>query len=142
MRSTYLSYYRDVEAAQWNAKDAVGCIDQINQALADCPANFDATAEADRCNLVASTKGPGDMCKNSWDCSTQFCKSGVCANPLPEGTTCAEGDRCAAGLRCVNGECKGLQPDGASCTIGTECISGACGGGKCVVSANYTCDGK
>jgi hypothetical protein len=142
MRSTYLSYYRDVDAAQWNAKDAVGCIDQINQALEGCPRNYDVTAEADQCNLVTPTKNAGDLCENSWDCSTQFCKSGVCANPLPEGATCTEEDRCETGVYCVNGTCKGLQPDGAVCTVGTECISGACGNGECVQSKTYTCDGE
>lgn len=141
-RSDYATYFRDASPEQWNDDEAVSCVDAISELASSCPRAFDADREVDKCNLVTPNKNPGDMCDNSWDCTTKFCKSGVCANPLPENSSCTEGERCMEGLKCVSGTCTGLQPDGAACATGAECISGACGGGQCVVSEKYTCDGQ
>jgi hypothetical protein len=142
MTTTYSSLVADARDEDWNGTEAASCIDGIDETTATCPKSFDIAEELDDCKLVEATKQPGDMCESSWECTTKFCKSGVCANPLPKGSSCAAGERCAAGLKCINGECSGLQPDGSACTTGDECISGTCGGGKCVVSATYTCDGE
>jgi len=117
-------------------------VDAVLGAAETCPRSYDPALEIDSRELVSPSKQAGDLCQNTWDCAIRFCKSGVCANPLPSGSSCAAGEPCQSGLRCINGACSVLQPDGAMCTAGSECFSGACGAGKCVVMPSYTCDGE
>lgn len=138
----YTELYRDAGTEEWSGTGAVACADEIEAAADTCPRGFDPDAAHGECTLVAATLEPGDLCSNTWDCSTKFCKGGVCANPLPDGSPCEEAEPCASGLRCISGTCQSLQPDGAECQAGDQCISGACGAGQCVTSANYTCDGR
>lgn len=141
LRARYDSLFASANEDQWQGQDAASCIDSLQDLSASCPRAFDIDTEMDKCTLVKWTMEPGDLCQSNWDCSTKFCKNGVCAKPLAKGSQCAAGDRCDTDLKCVNGTCVGLQPDGAVCTDGSECYSGACAGGKCVSLANYTCDG-
>ena len=142
LTTQYRTLFNDAEASRWDANAARELVDSVLEAAGSCPRAYDPADDLGQRELVTPTKQPGDMCTSTWDCSTKFCKSGVCANPLPAGSTCSSGEPCATGLRCIKGLCSELQPDGAVCTIGAECYSGACGGGKCVVLSTYTCDGK
>jgi hypothetical protein len=142
LSTKYFDQFRDAQASAWSTGAARSCIDGILESATSCPRSFDPDSALTQCNLVTATKSPGDMCQNTWECTTKFCKSGVCANPLKEGSTCSEKEPCTGGTRCLSGTCSALQPDNASCKQGLECISGACGGGKCVVSTTFTCDGK
>jgi len=141
LSASYVSLFGSASPDQWQGQDAAACIESLQELSASCPRAFDIDAEMDKCTLVKWTMEPGDLCQSNWDCSTKFCKNGVCAKPLASGSQCAAGDRCGTDLKCVNGTCVGLQPDGAACTDGSECYTGACAGGKCVSLANYTCDG-
>jgi hypothetical protein len=140
-RSKYADLFRDADPEKWSGSAAAACLGTVRSAAESCPRAFDPVMEIDKCEMVAPDKKPGDLCQTSWDCTTKFCRSGTCANPLPDGSQCAPGDVCQTGLKCVNSTCVGLQPDGAACTVGDECYSGACGAGKCIASAKYTCDG-
>lgn len=140
--SQYANLFQGADAELWNGTEAQSLVDQINRAAEECPKAFDPAYEVAKRTLVEPTKQPGDKCTDTWDCSTKFCLNGVCANPLAKDEACDQGEPCVAGLRCLSGVCSELQPDGAQCTTGAECISGACGGGQCVVSPTYTCDGK
>jgi hypothetical protein len=142
LRQSYQSQFQGAVSERWNGSVARGVVDAVRGSAETCPRSFDPADQIAASELVSFTKQAGDLCQNTWDCSTKFCKSGVCANPLPSGSSCAAGEPCKQGLRCTNGTCSVLQPDGAQCAVGTECISGACGAGKCVVSATYTCDGQ
>lgn len=142
MRSGYSSLFLDADPQAWNPEDAFACVVALDDQVLQCPHSFDLSKYLEGCNVVAPSKNPGDFCESLWDCSTRFCKNGVCANPLPAGAKCSEEEPCQGDLRCLVGECQALEVDGAACTTGQECISGACGGGKCVVSSTYTCDGK
>jgi hypothetical protein len=141
-QSKYLAYFQSAKAQYWDSEGAASCADSIGSTGSTCERAFDPETEVSSCGLVSPTKKAGDLCETSFDCSTEFCKNGVCANPLSSGSTCKTGEVCASGLKCVSGVCKGLQVDGSACTTGSECISAACGGGKCIVSPTYTCDGK
>ena len=114
LTAQYSSFVADASEDDWNKSEAVSCVDGIAEATSTCQRAFDVDSELDKCKLVEATQQPGDMCQSSWECTTKFCKSGVCANPLPDGSTCAAGERCAAGLKCVVGVCAGLQPDGSA----------------------------
>lgn len=141
----FQNMFQRVQPEAWNGGAAKSCVAQIAALAKTCGRNFEINAMdlvRNNCNLVTPTKQPGDTCTDNWDCSTAFCKSGVCANPIPNGDPCVDGDLCADKAVCTGGACKALQPDGAACTSGTECISGACGGGQCVNSSTYTCDGQ
>ncbi len=141
----YQQVFRKVQPEVWNGDAARACVHKVANLATTCERNFMMTMSSmvrNECGLVTSTKKPGDTCNDDWDCSTAFCKSGVCANPIPAGDPCVAGDICAENAICVNDVCKALQVDGAACGSGSECISGACGGGKCVNSQTYTCDGK
>jgi len=141
MSTTYTALYKDADPQAWDPKMARAQVDSVQGAAQSCPKSYDPT-EILSTGIVVPNAGPGDTCTNAWQCTTRFCKGTVCANPIKEGGLCSAGEPCAAGLRCVVDTCKPLQPDGAACVDGTECISGACGGGKCVNSPTYTCDGK
>lgn len=142
LRQSYQSQFLGADPGRWNGDVARAVVDAVRGAVETCPRSYDPAEELATRELVSPTKQAGDLCQNTWDCTTTFCKSGVCANPLPSGSSCAAGEPCQSGLRCITGTCSVLQPDGALCATGTECISGACGGGKCVVSPTYTCDGQ
>lgn len=144
MTLTYTQLYKNVDPKAWNGGVAKACVSSIRAAGITCERNFGRQIGdlLRACNIVTPTKIAGDLCDDNWQCKTAFCKSGVCANPLPDGQSCLETDICVAGTVCAAGVCKGLQPDGATCVDGTECFSGSCGAGKCVNLPNYTCDGK
>ncbi len=142
MRSGYTALFSDADPQAWNMEDAYECVASLDELVDQCPHSLDLSKYLEGCNVVSASKNPGDFCESLWDCSTRFCKNGVCANPLPAGAKCNVEEPCAGDLRCLVGECRALEVDGAACTTGQECISGACGGGKCVVSSTYTCDGS
>jgi hypothetical protein len=142
MTTTYLNLYQSADPTLWNGKAAKDCVAKLDATGATCPRNFDGTAQLIACPIVPATKKPGDFCSNTWECTTQFCKNGVCANPLPENMACAATDPCQMGLRCIGGKCTTLKIDGAQCVKGEECMTGACGAGQCVNVPQYTCDGK
>jgi hypothetical protein len=143
LTATYAALYVDADVKDWDPKAARAQVDTVLAAAKNCPKAFDAMAILSM-GIVVPSKGPGDSCTNTWQCTTRFCKNTVCANPIKAGGSCSAGEPCEPGVRCVGdpGVCKALQPDGAACVNGNECISGACGGGQCVNSPTYTCDGK
>lgn len=134
----------NIDPTLWRGNVAKACAATAVENALVCQRNYDLsfykliTAE---CELVTPEKNPGDICASSWDCTTRFCKSGVCANPLPEDSACVEGDLCQGDSRCIDSVCTAPQVDGAACTSGDECISGSCGGGVCVNTTKYSCDG-
>jgi hypothetical protein len=138
----YLDLYSSADPKIWNSQEAKACTGQIQESSKTCPKAYDPAVAVDKCPLVNPTKNPGDSCATTWECTTKFCRLGTCANPITEGNSCQGNEPCAGDLRCINGVCKALQPDNAVCTQGRECYSGACGGGKCIVSSTYTCDGR
>jgi hypothetical protein len=146
LTTTYLNLYATADPNAWDPKAARAVVDTIQAASAGkaCPKAFDPGATLAAAQIVTATKIPGKSCTNQWECTTHFCKNGVCALLGDLNEPCASNDQCdqQKKLRCIQGTCQGLQPDGAKCATGNECISGACGGGQCVNSANYTCDGK
>jgi hypothetical protein len=141
LATQYRTMFSSASEDLWNGLTAQELVDDVLEAATTCPRAFDPNVEMGSKELVTPTKQPGDLCENTWDCSTKFCKSGVCANPLPSGSSCAAGEPCADGLRCIEDSCKELQPDGAKCTVGAECYTGACLAGKCAMGP-YTCDGE
>ncbi len=141
LATTYAALYQTADPKAWDPKAARAQVDAVLGAAKSCPKAYDPMTVLST-GIVLPNAGPGDTCSNTWQCTTKFCKGTVCANPIKAGGTCSANEPCELGLRCVVDTCKPLQPDGAACVDGTECISGACGGGKCVNSPTYTCDGK
>ncbi len=143
LTTTYNNLYANANPAAWSPKDARQVVLDVQAAAASCPRGFDPTSTLNGHQPVFPSKGPGDLCNNTFECSTHFCNKGTCANPLPAGSTCSATDPCASSNRCINGVCKALQMDGSSCTDSVECYSGACGGGKCLSNTDtYRCDKK
>lgn len=142
LSASYAMAYQSADATRWDGKQGLACVEKVQAASTSCPKAYDPASDVAACSMITPTAGPGYPCASNWECTTKFCKSGVCAVAIPAGYECKPDEPCAAGLRCIEGKCKALQPDGAACTFGTECYSGACGGGQCVNSPNYTCDGR
>lgn len=151
MTQTYNTMLKNIDPDAWSGGNASNCVRLVAELGKTCDRNFARNAavliRGTKCNLVRATAIAGDICSDDWECKTRFCKrstaggSGVCANPLPDGAACVEGDVCDGDAVCAVDKCKALQPDGAVCVDGTECFSGACGAGKCINSSTYTCDG-
>ena len=153
LTSQYAASYAAADERTWDGKAAQECVDQIQMvsykpvsgatSASYCKRGFDPAAAVLSCRMILPVLKAGDTgCTYNWQCTTQFCHSGTCANPIQAGYACAKGEPCASGLACVNGVCAGQKPDGSSCTVSDECISASCGGGKCVNSTRYTCDGQ
>lgn len=138
----YITVYQSADAKSWNAQSARDCVLAVESKGAKCPRAFDPDTEVGTCQFVLATKKPGDFCSNRWECTTKFCKNGVCANPLADGMACQVDEPCASPLRCANGKCGALKVDGSSCVAGDECYTGACVAGVCKVVPTYTCDGQ
>ena len=139
----YQTWLSGLAEADFRGDGAQACVAALSQRASSCPRSFDPDELLRNCDFAVPSLQAGDSgCTDHWQCSTRFCKSGICTNPLALGRSCVGGEICAEGLRCIGGVCAALQPDGAFCQAGNECISGTCGGGECVVSTNYTCDGK
>jgi len=142
LTSTYLSLYQTADPAAWMSDAAVAAVQDMQQKALKCDRGFDPSANLASYTLVLAKRIPGDPCATTWECTSKFCRTGTCANPLTAGATCTATEPCVAPLRCISSTCKALQPDGSSCIKGEECMSGACGAGQCVNSLTYTCDGK
>jgi hypothetical protein len=143
LSTTYAALYKDADIQAWDPKAAQAQVDTVSAAAKSCPKTYDPMAVLSK-NIVLPNANPGDSCTNSWQCTTRFCKGTVCANPIKSGGSCSAGEPCETNLRCVTSTntCQALKVDNSTCVAGNECISGACGGGQCINSPTYTCDGK
>ena len=142
--ASYLDTYQSADPKAWNGQAARDCANVVANSTTTCPRTFDPAAKAFACPIVAATKSLGKLCTSAWECTSKFCKSGVCAEPFTDGMACGAGDVCAGSLRCAGGKCTGLKGEGLGCASSDECVSGQCSLGKCTYdpAAPYFCDGK
>lgn len=143
--SEYETLLAHVVPESWNGGAAKQCVETVKALATTCTRSFALTAETKirtDCNLVTPTKNAGDACTDNWDCQTTFCRSGTCANPIPNGDACKAGELCAGAAQCINDVCRALQPNDAACTHSYECMSGSCDGTQCVSSSVFMCDGQ
>jgi hypothetical protein len=156
----YAAMYQSADEKIWDGKAAQACVDKVllastapvgnTPSTTYCQRGYDPNAAVLGCTPppILPTKTGGDSCMYSWQCKTQFCRGatttaqGTCHNPLVGGDTCQPTEPVAAGSACVQGLVVAQKPDNSSCTYSEECISASCGGGKCVASTRFTCDGQ
>jgi hypothetical protein len=144
--TNYGQLFSTADDKTWNPHEAQAIVDEVNTAKQTCPKTVDVNSIIAAHQIVAASKRPGDICTNTWECTTRFCRQGTCANPLPENSPCQATEPCQSPLRCVTSGtasvCKALKPNDSACTSSSECYSGACDGTKCITSPTYSCDGK
>lgn len=94
--------------------------------------NYCPNPEPATCSTCIKQVGIGASCTYGFECESEYCNAGHCAEKVAAGQACAAGAPCAGYHVCVSGTCVALKTIGESCSDASECVVGAlCVASKC-----------
>ena len=103
-----------------------------------CRTNGSCSGTQAQCNVASDCSAPADVCSGPRACVNHMCVAG--STPLPNETTCSDGNASTKYDVCRAGVCRGFAcgndsqcSDGAACNGTERCVSNSCAAGTPMV---------